>query len=90
MNKRFWYVIKDWTGNDFTDEFETPKRHRRFADHETVAEELAFENYWDDPSDPSKFERIIGVKDEAGTIKWFDCTAEAKVDFYVQERNGDK
>jgi hypothetical protein len=82
---RFWYVIKDYTEDDFSNEFDLRETYLKNPDHDDVAREIAEQHYYSDPDDPSRFEHTIGVKDETGIIKWFECTAEATVNFYANE-----
>lgn len=78
--KKFWYVIKDYTDDDFSNEFTGYAE-----DFESVAEEVAHDYWSEDPSDPDKVDYKIGIKDEKNTIKYFLISAYAKVDFSAFE-----
>lgn len=83
--KKFWYCIKDYTGDEFDNEFKPRYGWRHVTDHDEVAEEIAEDHYHHDPCDPNQFEPVIGVKDEAGLIKWFQISAEPMVSFHAHE-----
>lgn len=79
----YWYEIKDYTDEDFPNKFHL--RNRCNFDHESVAEEVAEEMWSSDPSDPSRFEAEVGVKNQDGVVKRFKVRAEACVNFYATE-----
>lgn len=87
---KFWYCVKNWTGDEFDNEYRPRYEWRVRNDHESVAEDIAEDHFNHEPCDPCTFEPVIGVKDEAGIIKWFQISAEPRVDFKAHQIETDR
>jgi hypothetical protein len=54
-----------------------------------IAEKFAEWNYNMEPGDPNDFEMVVEVLNNDGEIKLFDVSAEVRIDFSAEEREGD-
>jgi hypothetical protein len=79
------YVIKDYTADDFSNEFECSSIS---DDLELVAEQIAQRHYHEDPCDPDYFECIVGIKNSEGKPQWFTITAAPDIRFYTRGLDG--
>ena len=72
------YRLKSW-GDEY---WETTYSR---LDGESLAAELAREDWSRDPSDPHKYEETVYLRDGRGCVAEFNITAEATVDFTARE-----
>ncbi len=81
------YVIKDYTGDDFTNTHFTDYKPDEYR-MEVIANEIAERYYHRDPCDPNDFEATVGVKDTTGKEYWYDITAWLDINFSAREVKG--
>ena len=65
--------------------WEDASEYSKFHSEEFIAQDFATYCYYDDPCDPDKFEMTVEVLNDEDEIKVFTVTAEADVNFYVEE-----
>ena len=81
MNK-FWFKSEMW-GEEWQSYSEN--RYRKAYSFDDAAKNVAKSDYSEEPCNPNNYELNIEVKDEKDNVKKFTVTAEADVNFYVNE-----
>lgn len=85
MSKYVNYVIKDYTDDEFSNQWKPSMRSEIHEDNlEYIAEEIAEDHYNEDPCDPEVFDCTVGIKWNEIT-KWFRITAHVDIDFSCDE-----
>jgi len=78
-----YYVIKDYTEDDFSNKWKTEKVDRGMGWFlELVAEEIAENHFYEDPCSADEFECIVGVKKQSeDEPEWFIVTGQPSIIF---------